>query len=517
MNFFTLLLKILKVKHTAWYSQKRFAEHPNKYNLLGISSLLNDYAVPNAAVRLEDKNMERLNMPFVAQTITAFVIVTNYDDENIVFLWGNKKIKTTIHKFREMWTGVVLIAEPDENSIEPDYAKNHNRELMNKIRQYFAFAIPIIFLSRFFYSRIHHAESILLMLVNLIGIIVCLLLVSKQVSTSGNIVDKICSLFSKKDCNSILESDASKIWGMGWSEIGLSYFTSNILILVIFPRLIPYMLLVNTIAPAYSFWSIWYQAKVAKQWCPLCVAVQILLWCLFFVYLIFGFFNLSFFNLFSTFGFLFDIPLAGLIYVSPLIFINLYLSALTSSMKTPKLTYSINSMKSNRNVFFALLKEQVHFDAAVSDSHILFGNPDSEFHITILTNPHCPPCAKMHNKVANLVKEVKNDVCVQYVFSSFNNDLKASSYFLTYIYYTKGEQIENIFEKWFKSGKYSRKDFFAEYGFDSENFPEEIGEEVRCHDRWIEKTKLTETPTVLVNGYKLPNIYNFEDLRYVIE
>ena len=41
--------------------------------------------------------------------------------------------------------------------------------------------------------------------------------------------DKICSLFSKSDCNNVLESNVAKPWGIfGWSEIGLDYFVSNV-------------------------------------------------------------------------------------------------------------------------------------------------------------------------------------------------------------------------------------------------------------------------------------------------
>jgi uncharacterized membrane protein len=514
-NLFPSLLKTLKVKHTVWYSQKRFTEHPNKDNLLGISSLLNDYAVHNAAVRLEGKNIEKLNTPFVVQTTTAFIVVTEYDNENVTFLWENKKIKMAIDTFKELWTGVVLIAEPDENSIEPDYVKNRKSELINEIRRYFAFAIPIIFIGYFFCNRIHSIENILPILLNAIGVIVCLLLVSKQIDTSGKIVDKICSLFSKKDCNSILESDASKIWGIGWSEIGLSYFVSNILILTIFPHFIIYMLFINTIVLPYSFWSIWYQAKVAKQWCPLCIIVMTLLWGLFCVYLSLGFFDLPFTNLFLFPKFFFNTLFTGLIYISPLVFINLYLSAVISAVKTPKLTQSINSLKSDKNVCFALLKKQAYFETTLSDSHIIFGNPESKLRITIVINPHCPPCTKMHKKVSKFIKDMKDNICVQYILFSFY-DLKISNYFLAYIY-MRYLQVEDIFDKWFESGKYYRNDFFKEYGFDSENITDEIKEEITLHDNWIEKTKIDETPTILVNGYKLPEIYNFEDLVYVFE
>jgi hypothetical protein len=162
-----------------------------------------------------------------------------------------------------------------------------------------------------------------------------------------------------------------------------------------------------------------------------------------------------------------------------------------------------------------LLKKQVYFETAITDSHIIFGNYNAELRITIVTNPHCAPCAKMHKKVSDYIKTMKDDVCVQYIFSAFYN-VKISNYFLTYIY-QRGIQIEDIFDKWFQYGKYLRNDFFVEYGFDIENIASEIEEEVIRHDNWLGRTKINETPTILVNGYRLPDIYNFEDLKYVFE
>jgi uncharacterized membrane protein len=68
----------------------------------------------------------------------------------------------------------------------------------------------------------------LLLLTNLIGIYICYLLVLKQLRIQSRYADKICTLFSKSDCNNVLESDAAKLWGIfGWSEIGLGYFSPH--------------------------------------------------------------------------------------------------------------------------------------------------------------------------------------------------------------------------------------------------------------------------------------------------
>ena len=41
--------------------------------------------------------------------------------------------------------------------------------------------------------------------------------------------------------------------------------------------------------------------------------------------------------------------------------------------------------------------------------------------------------------------------------------------------------------------------------------------EFQKHESWKEKTKLRATPTITVNGYKLPVNYKIEDLRYFTE
>ena len=41
--------------------------------------------------------------------------------------------------------------------------------------------------------------------------------------------------------------------------------------------------------------------------------------------------------------------------------------------------------------------------------------------------------------------------------------------------------------------------------------------EFKKHNAWKEKTQIRATPTILVNGYKLPENYKIEDLWYFTE
>lgn len=65
-NIFISLLELLRVRHTHLFSNQFFNEHPHKYNLFGLSSMLSEYGVENAGLKLIDKNNIRLiETPFI--------------------------------------------------------------------------------------------------------------------------------------------------------------------------------------------------------------------------------------------------------------------------------------------------------------------------------------------------------------------------------------------------------------------------------------------------------------------
>ncbi|MDR3218672.1 MAG: DsbA family protein, partial [Dysgonamonadaceae bacterium] len=64
-------------------------------------------------------------------------------------------------------------------------------------------------------------------------------------------------------------------------------------------------------------------------------------------------------------------------------------------------------------------------------------------------------------------------------------------------------------------GKLLKDEFFKDFQLDMNN--PEIETEFQKHEAWKAKTQLRATPTVLVNGYKLPENYKIEDLRYITE
>lgn len=60
------------MKHTSAYAEKLYEEYPHKYNLYGLSKMLEEYGITNAGVRINDKNirsLKSLSLHILAMTL----------------------------------------------------------------------------------------------------------------------------------------------------------------------------------------------------------------------------------------------------------------------------------------------------------------------------------------------------------------------------------------------------------------------------------------------------------------
>ena len=506
-NVFITFLDLLGVKHTTNFSNKYYNEHPHKYNLFGLSKMLTEFNIENAAFKIKNKkeSLSVLEIPFIAHTGTDFVVVKEKSSQKISYIWNGKNIDISFDEYCKLWTGVVLLAEPNANSIEPEFKEHIRAERIHTLKKIILSVFLILLLAYFRLSIHSFFKFNLLLVINTIGIYISYLLVQKQMKVQSDYVDKICSLFKQGDCNNVLESDVARLWNiLSWSEIGLGYFISNICALLFFPQLISYILLINICTLPYTVWSIWYQGFKVNQWCPLCLIVQGLLWSIFLT----NFFSGNI--LLPTFHYM-DILIISCLYVIPVLIINLIISGLSKSENVEQIKQEINSIKTTDEVFVALLKKQPYYEVTRNTSQIILGDASANILVTILTNPHCNPCAKMHKRVEKLLEENIGKLCVQYIFSSFNESLNSSSQFLISIYMNEPNKRKEIMNSWFEDGKNDRYNFFRLYNWDS---TENVLSEFEKHENWIKKTGLSSTPTILVNGYKMPDNYMIEDLRY---
>lgn len=513
MNILIEFLNLLSVKHTTLFANKLYNEHPYRDSFYGISKMLLEYKIKNIGLQNQDKDsINEYEAPFLTQQGHEFVMVKQLTNEKITFYWKDQYITIPITRFQENWTGAVLLPEVTEQSIEPDYKKHLKEEMLTKG---VVFAL-ISFLFILFFSAVKNnqlfesAKFWSFLCINLIGLYATSLLLKKELNISDRYGDKICSLFKKANCNSILESEASQLFGFfKWSEIGFSYFVTNLIVISFTPSLYLYLAIINVLALPYTFWSVWYQANKAKTWCPLCLLTIASLWGIFIV----SIFSKSLDSVSSLFVLLNSLQTLSL-YAISFLCTTLLIPIIKNSRGLSTVAQRMNYIKGKDEVFEAVLKKQTYYEVSDNDSKIIFGKASAKIRITVLTNPHCVPCGSMHKRLKRLSEKKNGDICWQYIFSAFNGELENSSVFLISTYLNNRENAESIFDEWFEKGKQRRDDFYKKY---STPIAEKEEEEHKKHLEWKNKNKMSATPTVLINGYLLPSEYMIEDLEFITD
>lgn len=349
---------------------------------------------------------------------------------------------------------------------------------------------------------------IMRLLLNTVGVFVCAMLMQKQLMGESHYGDKVCNLFNHADCNSILDGPKAKIFGICWSEVGMGYFTANILLITLYRESVGTVSIINWIAMFYGVWSIYYQWRIAKSWCVLCVISQIVIWLIGIIAII------SCISAPLTFGIISSL-LSCMTFGICIMAVHHYSIAYASEKGRIRTVQKYRALKSNSKVANALIENGEYYETSLEDSSILFGNTEAKMRVTILSNPHCNPCARMHKHVENLLRLSGGEICIQYIFSSFSEKLEDSCRYLIYCYfeYERNESLHR-FALWYSKDKFDYERIINNN--DSRIHTKIIEEEMDRHRKWRTRASLIETPTILVNSYKLPDEYEIEDLAMIV-
>ena len=182
--------------------------------------------------------------------------------------------------FKRIWTGNALVVEETTDAVEPNYGMHQRDELISMVKTYSISMMLILIILMGIVSNwgIIVPFDILRIVLSLVGILVCAMLMEKQLFGVSHYGDKVCSLFHRAGCNSVLDGPMAKVFGISWSEVGLGYFMANILLLSLIPEASAFIAVINWVAMLYGVWSIYYQWRVAKSWCVLCLIAQAVIW-----------------------------------------------------------------------------------------------------------------------------------------------------------------------------------------------------------------------------------------------
>jgi len=513
-SFFTLT----GVKYNSWYLKNKMATQPNYGSLLGLQDILTDYQVDNLSVRISADDFHNLDTPVIVQTATPnpqFVIVEKIDGDNISIInRRDEQSNLSFAEFLQTWTGVVILSNVDESSGEPDYSTNWKKGVIKTVKlplMIFLLGITFFLFIRSNIVTLPLTVYIFNYLFLTTGLIVSFLLVRKSVVSKSSFIDRICNITTAGNCNVILEGPASKLLGViSWSEIGLIYYTASLISFSVFKNAFGILYLINALALPYTFWSIYYQWRIAKTWCVFCLIIQALFWMIF----ING--TLHLLNNGITVADFIGSYRVILVFAWVFVVVGLMTPLVSKSLEGVQIAQEWSKLKSDDKLFEISLHSEKYYIVEDINTQLYFGSTSARFVITIISNPFCDPCAEAHQDIAHLLKMFPQDIRVQIIHAYVGDEQKqydAAIYLASIYLQNEMEKSMEIFEEWYRGGKEHPERFKVKYPVIA---TEQANMMVHFHQNWRIKEKIIHTPTILVNGFKFPNWYSLKDLKYFI-
>lgn len=514
----TKLTKRLKIQVTSASITEELEKHPDQNTLFALSDVLNFWKVANGAFMIEFNDLQNIPFPFVAHLNRnggQFILIEKISNEYIyVSDEQRSNYKMPLEHLREAFSGNILVAEADPAAGETDYKVKRRVELMNEFRYptLISGLILILLLSVF---RNNSGEALswqttILGLLKTGGLITSILLLIHSIDSNNSITERLC-IGEKNNCNAILSSKAAKVTEyLSWSEVGFFYFAGSFLFLlsnISSVASIQNLAYLNLACLPYTFYSIYYQWRIAKQWCVFCTTIQILLWLEFIAFCP---------SLFSGFQFpgpkelvsllvSFSLPILAWAFIKPF---------LMKSMQIKPLQKHLKKFKYSSSLFEKLLKEQKRYDLPDEEDSIILGNVEAENVITIVSNPYCQPCSTAHKLLDQWLAE-KDSFKLQIVFATVNNDdIKATvARHLHHLSLTNRHLLKEAVHTWYE---HTYKDFESWATAYPVKEKVNIDAKIETQRDWCKQAEIKGTPTIFLNGYQIPQPWQYQDIKYFI-
>jgi len=513
-NILNLYLKDYRIKIPIEELELQLLSHPSYPSLHSITGVLDHFNIDNMALEVP-QNRETFDMlpeQFISFTTiknrSEFVLTKKVKNGVQIYFENKNKITFLFDEFISVWNGIVVVIEAD--NIDFSINKEKKKTFVSIL-----FVTSLILLLSIFVIGIPTIIESTHFILSIIGIIISVLIVKHELGFQSETLEKICTTTKTTSCDAVLNSKAASISkNFKLSDISIIYFTGLTLSWLISKNLsqnTSTIILLSLIALPITFYSIYYQYKIVKKWCPLCLGLVSVLWLqgsvLYFDQLFISGIEPSLFGvfiLFSSFVFMASLWLS----IKPLI-------KTQNELKELKVAYY--KFKRNFTLFDAVYQKSTLLDTGIeTESEIVLGNKNGANEIILVTNPSCYYCKKAHSDIENILKKTKN-LKITIRFSVPQDDTNISykvAQRLLEIYnldsiktceralkeaYAKDVNLEQWLIKWEQEGN------------------TEFADTLKKQKKWCTENNINFTPALILNGKQFPKEYNRSDLVYFLD
>ena len=491
--------------------------HPSYPSLHSVTGVLDHFNIPNVAVRLQPAQeiLKQLPSHFIAlikEESEDEIVLVEKKKSHIKITKDSKKVeKTSEADFLEKWNGITIAIEKDnainEISINP----------LEKIKKVVVPLFLLIALGIFFNYKGDNVYAIVHFISSIVGIGISILIVKEELGFKSEATNNFCNYSEKTSCAEVFNSKGATILNyLKLSDVCLITFSSYLLTWFasiggsITPEKL-FVILSLLSVPAISY-SIYYQAKIIKKWCPLCLGIVSVLVIQLGATSFYNWVSLTSISLLSIVTFLISLLLSSSIW-------NTLKSILLRKVKLEKL--EVNHFKFKRN--FSVFKSLWQSDQKLTNTNeikgeLTFGNIHAPVELILVTNPYCSFCKSAHTDIERILKVGKDEIKVTLRFRVDTTDRDNGLYKILseilHVYHTKGqtaslELLNKIYhpktnlEKWL-----NQTNIHFNPGYNTI---------MKSQNDWCEINGINFTPALFLNGYAYPMEYDRTDVIHFIE
>lgn len=489
--------------------------HPSYPSLHSVTGVLTHFNIPNIALKLpkEQETYEQLPENFIGiSRKNKYMLVTKSADKTKLLFEDGTREEISSTAFLDLWNGILVATDPLEiGAVE--------QKSDQKIPQNFLyFVVPIVLMTYFFYTGPNAFQAIHFIL-GLLGVVVSALIVKHELGYHSKTLDKFCTSNDVNSCDAVLQSAGASVLGfLKLSDLSIIYFLGMSLTWILtmtFGIGNSALVLATLVAFPITLYSIYYQSRIVKKWCPLCLTIV-------------GLLCLQATSLLLRGNFMVGLDFALNDYIA--LFINFLVVSsawlllkplLENGLAIEKLKIEHYKFKRNFDLFHSMLTQNEPLNTIINGRHqeeIVLGNKNAVLEVLLVTSPACVYCKKAHTDLEKILdqNEAKIKLTIRFNISKENHE---------YIGYRVATRLLEVYNT--VSEEECRKAIHEVYQNDADldkwilkwGEPQILNYDtlLETQQNWCRENDINFTPAVLLNGREFPKEYERSDLTFFIE
>lgn len=496
-------LKEINFRYT-FKTIEKFMETPQRENFWGLINIMHQLGIEMVGYKLTDlADLTTIKFPSITLKNNEFIILTNLSHNLITYKKSNSVISENLIKFSEDWSHTILEVKTIRKNEEVNYKANRKQEIKDKIIKFtLIISSCLLLLSLLVYQdTIFNTVYPVLFLLNLIGFSLSILSYVEYLEIESNTSKKICKIIKNSDCSNNSKSKYSQIFKIfHLSELGISYFTTMLVSLLILQIGIDVYYYYSVASIAFCVWSISVQKFILKKWCSICISIIITLISIF----LFLSLHIDYSKIFIfTVQTIIPTFILTWMFISMVCLLYFYSKWYRKFQNQKYDLNNLNLIKNNESIKQLLYLKEKTLNT-IPHTNLIFGNPDSDEIITLVSNPFCVSCMADHFKINKL--DIDN-YRIEYVFAAFSDELTFANKGIIAYYNKYGASKTWDFISLWYADKRKDKSFFRDLDIEDSQVNHEMFRQLF----WIKDENINSTPLVFYNHRKIPDVYNIDE------